>query len=166
LEHSSDANSVMYARLQQGVARRGFTDHDLALLRQDHSDADSSHDVFEGLHAWDFSSFSSGDASAVPMLIPAIPTNINETQRALDDIMEEWMREQFSMNPGPILFARDSFNRTGAEVISREQRATTPKVGVVDITKAVADFDSFFESMGEGSLDSIGLSGKRTRKAR
>jgi len=171
LEHSSDVNSVMYARLQQGVARRGFTDHDLALLRReqgdtDSGDIDSEHEAFDGLQAWDFGSLSIADVSPIPMFMPMIPSNTNETRRAVDAIMDRWERGQSIADPGPLLLIRDSLNRTKAEAMPSEARSTTPKVGIADSPKTTSDFDSFFESVGDGSLDLIDLSGKRTRKAR
>jgi len=166
LEHSSDANSVMYARLQQGVARRGFTDHDLTLLRQEQGDTDSEHEAFEGLQAWDLGSVSSADTSPIPMLMPTIPSNTNETRRAVDVIMGGWARGKSSVDPSPFLPVFDSRKGTMVDAIPGEERSTKLKVGIADSLKTMTDFDSIFESLGEGSLDSIGLSGKRTGKAR
>ena len=166
LEHSSNANSVMYARLQQGVARREFTDHDLALLRQEQSDVDSEHDSFDGLHAWDFGSFSGATPSPTPGFMPTIPSNTNDAQRALDAFIGDWVSGQSSVEPARFLLTCDSGTRAKTETDSRDGRSGIPKTGIANSQKDVADVDSFFESMGEESLDSVGLSGKRTRKAR
>ncbi len=166
LEHSSEASSVMYARLQQGVARRGFSDHDFAILRQEQSDVDSEHDYFDGLHAWDLGSISGPESSARPMVMPIIPSNTNETRREVDAIMNGWPTGQASAGLGLLLQTRDSAKQAMAQAIPSDVRSSMPKVGNIDSPKTVADIDSFFESIGEGSLDAVGLIGKRTRKAR